>query len=179
MRMVGKYRYPYDVCARYNRKLETIFFICILVLGRGNYWGDGTMQRFLFSGTLLPQAHPPHHHFCQGTYIYNCLFLMCPLVPQIFFSIIFLHFLPLPPLIGWLASQQAGLRIRSIFGRIRLRVLQIRILKLDPDPGSYWHLKNQFNHLNFFPIKHISSDIWMMIIFNWKNWKIHLNMCKT
>ena len=43
---------------------------------------------------------------------------------------------------------QAGLRIRSIFGRIR----QIRILK--SDPGSYWPLKNQFKHLNFFHIKH-------------------------
>ena len=34
----------------------------------------------------------------------------------------------------------AGLRIRSIFGRIRIH--QIRILKPDPapDPGSYWHL---------------------------------------
>ena len=29
----------------------------------------------------------------------------------------------------------AGLRIRSIF----IRILQIRILKSDPDPGSYWH----------------------------------------
>jgi len=48
-----------------------------------------------------------------------------------------------------------------------------------PDPGSYWHLKNQFKHLNFFHIKHISFDIWMMIIFIWKNWKIHLKMCKT
>ena len=62
---------------------------------------------------------------------------------------------------------QAGLRIRSIFGRI----LQIRILKSypDPDPRSYRHLKNQFKHLNFFHIKHISSNICMMIIFIWKN----------
>ena len=51
--------------------------------------------------------------------------------------------------------QEAVLRIRSIFGRIQ----QIRILKSDPDPGSYWHLKNQFKHLNFFHIKLISSDI--------------------
>ena len=74
-----------------------------------------------------------------------------------------------------------GLGIRPIFGRIRLRIriLQIRILKLDPDPGSYWHLKNQFKHLNFVHIKHISSDILMMIIFIWKNGKIHLKMCKT
>ena len=50
-----------------------------------------------------------------------------------------------------------GLRIRSIFGRIR--ILQIRILKSDTDPGSYWLLKNQFKHQNFFHIKHISSDI--------------------
>ena len=49
----------------------------------------------------------------------------------------------------------AGLRIRSIFGRIR----QIRILKSDPDPGSYWHFKNQFKHQKFVHIKHISSDI--------------------
>ena len=63
-----------------------------------------------------------------------------------------------------------GLQIRSIFGRIRLRILKIRILKLDPDPESYLHLKNQFKHLNFFHIKHISSDIWMMIIFIWKKW---------
>ena len=41
-----------------------------------------------------------------------------------------------------------GLRIRSIFGRIR--ILQIRILKSDPDPGSYWHFKNQFKHQIFF-----------------------------
>ena len=47
----------------------------------------------------------------------------------------------------------SGLRIQSIFGRIR--ILQIRSLKWDPDPGSYWHLKNQFKHLNFFHIKHI------------------------
>ena len=52
-----------------------------------------------------------------------------------------------------------GLRIRSIFGRLRIRILQIRILKPDPDPGSYCHLKNQFKHHNFFHIKHISSDI--------------------
>ena len=76
-------------------------------------------------------------------------------------------------------EMKSGLRIRSIFGRIRLRILQIRILKLDPDPGSYWHLKSQFKHLNFFHIKHISSDIWMMIIVNWKNGKIHLKMCET
>ena len=50
-----------------------------------------------------------------------------------------------------------GLWIRSIFGRIR--ILQIRILKSDPDPVSYWDLKNQFKHLNFFDIKHISSVI--------------------
>ena len=61
-----------------------------------------------------------------------------------------------------------GLRIRSIFGRLQIRILQIRILKLDPDPGSYWHLKNQFKHQNFFHIQHISSDNWMMIIFIWK-----------
>ena len=48
-----------------------------------------------------------------------------------------------------------GLRIRSIFGR--LRIMQIIISK--SDPGSYWHLKNQFKHLNFFHIKRISSDI--------------------
>ena len=55
----------------------------------------------------------------------------------------------------------ARLRIRSIFGRIllRIRILQIRILKPDPDPGSYWHLKNQFKHQILFHIKHISSDI--------------------
>ena len=34
---------------------------------------------------------------------------------------------------------QSGLRIRSIFGRIR--ILQ-----------SYWHLKNQFKHQHFFRI---------------------------
>ena len=56
-----------------------------------------------------------------------------------------------------LGTYLAGLRIRSIF--IRIRILQIRILKPDPDPGSYWHLKNQFKHENFFHIKHISSDI--------------------
>ena len=44
----------------------------------------------------------------------------------------------------------SGLRIRSIFGRIQIQ--QIRILKSDPDPVSYWHLKNQFKHLNFFHI---------------------------
>ena len=44
-----------------------------------------------------------------------------------------------------------------LFGRIW--ILQIRILKSDPDPGYYWHLQNQFKHLNFFHIKHISSDI--------------------
>jgi len=70
----------------------------------------------------------------------------------------------------------AGLRIRSIFGPIRLRILQIRILK--PDPGSCWHLKNQFKHQNFFHMKHISSDIWMIIIFIWKNGKIRLKMFK-
>ena len=63
---------------------------------------------------------------------------------------------------AFLKDRQAGLlkarlRIRSIFGRIR--ILPIRLLKSDPDPGSYWHLKNQFKHLNFFHIKHISSDI--------------------
>ena len=36
---------------------------------------------------------------------------------------------------------------------------QIGILKSDPDPGSYCHLKHQFKHLNFFHIKHIFSDI--------------------
>ena len=51
------------------------------------------------------------------------------------------------------------LRIRSIFGRIllRIRILQIRVLK--PDPGSYWHLNNQFKHQKFFHTKHISSHI--------------------
>ena len=59
----------------------------------------------------------------------------------------------------------------------------------DPDPanqnfkigsGSYWHLKNQFKHQIFFNSTiPISSDIWMMIIFIWKNGKIHLKMCKT
>ena len=49
----------------------------------------------------------------------------------------------------------------------------------NPDPGSYGHLKNQFKHQNLFHIKHISSDIWMMIIFIWKSGKIHRKMCKT
>ena len=35
----------------------------------------------------------------------------------------------------------------------------------DPDPRSYWHLKNQFKHLHFFHIKHISSDFLMI---TWK-----------
>ena len=48
----------------------------------------------------------------------------------------------------------SGLRIRSIFGRIqlRIRIQQIR---------SYWHLKNQFRHLNFF-----TSNIFILI-FEW------------
>ena len=59
----------------------------------------------------------------------------------------------------------------------------------DPDPANQYFKtgsrilltlnKNQFKHLNFFHIKHISSDIWFMIIFIWKNEKIHLKMCKT
>ena len=36
---------------------------------------------------------------------------------------------------------------------------QSEFLTSDPDPGSYWHLKNQFKHQIFFYIKHISSDI--------------------
>ena len=40
-------------------------------------------------------------------------------------------------------------------------------------------IKNQFKHLNFFHIKNISSDIWMIIIFIWKNGKIHLKMYKS
>ena len=41
------------------------------------------------------------------------------------------------------------------------------------DPGSYWHLKNPFKHLNFFHIKHNSSDIWLFLSkkmekFTWK-----------
>ena len=31
--------------------------------------------------------------------------------------------------------------------------------------------KNQFKHNIFFHINHISSDIWMMIIFIWKKWE--------
>ena len=53
------------------------------------------------------------------------------------------------------AGKCGGLRIRSIFGRIRIQ--QIRILKTGS--GSYWHLKNQFKHQNIFHIKHISSYI--------------------
>ena len=76
----------------------------------------------------------------------------------------------------------------------RLRVLHSRVadpvhFRPDPDPanqnfetGSRILLaltKNQLKHQIFFHVKHISSDIWMMIIFTWKNGKIHLKMCKT
>ena len=73
-----------------------------------------------------------------------------------------------------------GLRIRSIFSGSCKSEFQTgsRIRIPDPDPGSYWHLKNQFKHQNFFHIKHISSDIWMMIIFIGKNGNIHLKLCK-
>ena len=33
-----------------------------------------------------------------------------------------------------------GLRIRSIFGQIRIRIQQIRIFKTGSGSGSYWHL---------------------------------------
>ena len=68
-----------------------------------------------------------------------------------------------------------GLRIRSIFA--------------DPDPANQNFknririllalAKNQFKHLIFFHIKHISFYIWMMIIFIWKNGKIPLKKCET
>ena len=40
-------------------------------------------------------------------------------------------------LVGRYRYLYPGLRIRSIFGRILIQ--QIRILKSDPDPGSYWY----------------------------------------
>ena len=66
---------------------------------------------------------------------------------------------------------QAGLWIRSILGWIRLRIQQIEILKSDPDPGSYWHLKNQFKNLNFF--SHQTYFFWYLKddYFYLKKWK--------
>ena len=82
-------------------------------------------------GPLPPQSHP-------HSVVYLCIYFQQP------GSEIIVN--PLP-----------GLRIRSISGRIR--ILQIRILKLDPDPGSYWHLKYQFKHLIFF----LTSNIFLLI----------------
>ena len=60
---------------------------------------------------------------------------------------------------------------------------------LDPDPANQnlenririllALTKNQFKHLNLLNINHISSDIWMIIIFIWKNGTIYQKMCKT
>ena len=59
----------------------------------------------------------------------------------------------------------------------------------DPDPANQ-NFKNRIRILlvpylltiqtsKFFHINHISSDFWMMIIFTWKNGKIHMKMCKS
>ena len=60
----------------------------------------------------------------------------------------------------------------------------------DPDPANQnfktgsgsrilLALQKSIQTSTFFHIKHISSDIWMMIIFIWKNGKIHQKMCKS
>ena len=68
----------------------------------------------------------------------------------------------------------SGLRIRSIFGRIRLRILQIRILKLDPDPGSRFLLALKesiqtskfFSHQTYF-YSYLNDDYFYLK--KWKN----------
>ena len=77
---------------------------------------------------------------------------------------------------------------------ISLQIICIRVadpvrFRPDPDPANQDFknririllalTKNQFKHQIFFQINRISSDICMMIIFIWKNGKIHLKMCKS